>query len=63
MIVKPIASPAIDLNVPPGSAAVAKTTQTRKKRQHDLDHEPCQTVTPLPRLGAPRCVSRRTLAG
>ena len=31
VIVRPIARPAIDLNVPRGSAAVAKTTQTRKK--------------------------------
>src|SRR5437764_1922493 len=30
VIVRPIASPAIDLNVPRGSAAVAKTTQTMK---------------------------------
>jgi hypothetical protein len=29
-MVRPIASPAIDLNVPRASAAVAKTTQTRK---------------------------------
>ena len=31
VIVSPIASPAIDLKAPPGSAAVANTTQTRKK--------------------------------
>ena len=30
VIVSPIARPAIDLNAPPGSTAVAKTAQTRK---------------------------------
>jgi hypothetical protein len=38
-IVKPIARPAIDVNVPRGSAAQAKITQTRKKVKDRLDHE------------------------
>ena len=31
VIVSPIARPAIDLNAPPGSTAVAQTAHTRKK--------------------------------
>src|SRR5215831_10866906 len=63
VIVKPIASPAIDLNEPPGSAAVANTTQTRKNVRTPSITTPCQTLIPLPRDGAPRCVVARTLAG
>src|SRR5204863_10034383 len=62
VIVSPIARPAIDLNVPPGSAAVANTTHTRKNVKTPSITTPCHTLTPLPRAGEPRFVVPRTLA-
>ena len=47
MIVKPIASPAICLNAPRGSTAVAKTTKTRK------NVSTASTTTPAPELIPP----------
>jgi hypothetical protein len=54
VIVKPIARPAMILKLPPGSAAVAKTTHTRKKVRTVSITRPCQTLTPAPSTGAPR---------
>ena len=63
VIVNPIARPAIDLNVPPGSAAVAKTTQTRKKVSTISITSPCHCVTPRPRAGVPRFARFRIAVG
>ena len=48
VIVNPIPSPAIALNVPPGSAAVAKITQTRKNVSTSSMTTPCQTPDAAP---------------
>ena len=62
VIVSPIASPAIDLKAPPGSTAVAKTTQTRKNVRISSITSPCQWSMPPPRPGAPRFVNCRVRA-
>jgi len=56
VIVKPIASPAIDLNVPLGSTAVAKITQTRKKVRIASTATPAPTVITGVSDGAPSLV-------
>jgi hypothetical protein len=52
--VRPIARPEIVANAPRGSAAVAKTTQTRKKVKISSITIPPPAETPLPTAGAPR---------
>ena len=63
VIVRPMARPAIDLKAPPGSAAVAKTTQTRKNVRIPSITTPCQTLTPEPSAGEPRLLIARTFSG
>jgi len=53
VIVRPIASPAIDLNVPRGSAAVAKTTKTRKNVMTTSIAKPAPLPITLATPGAP----------
>jgi hypothetical protein len=57
VIVSPIARPAIDLNVPRGSAAVANTTQTRKKVRIASTISPASGWMPGFRTGVPRLPS------
>ena len=69
VIVRPIASPAIDLNAPPGSTAVAKTTQTRKNVSRASIARPAPTPivsfttgTPWSRLTSPGKSARNASA-
>src|SRR3984893_8307705 len=54
VIVRPIASPAIDLNVPRGSTALANTTHARKNVMIASRPNAAPAFTPPPSAGTPR---------
>ena len=63
VMVRPMAKPAILLNAPLASAAVAKTTKTRKKVRTASSSIPCMRVKSGARSGVPSPTGRQTDSG